>query len=113
IANQGRASIGEMSLDGRTGTLPKIYGEMSLANVAVTDFHDVTSGNNGFAAGTGYDLVTGVGTPFGAMTIANLMDDTPPTALAAVTNVTSPGSQPYTFTVTYTDNHAVKFRTLD
>jgi subtilase family serine protease len=27
------------------------------------DFNDVTSGSNGYAAGTGYDLVTGLGTP--------------------------------------------------
>src|SRR5207302_1732079 len=113
IANQGRVSIGEATLDGRNGTLPKIYAEMSLAGVAVTDFHDVTAGNNGFAAGAGYDLVTGVGTPLGAGTIANLMDDAPPTGVATVANVTTPGSQPYSFTVTYTDNHNVKFRTLD
>jgi hypothetical protein len=28
-----------------------------------TDFHDITTGNNGFAAGPGYDLVTGIGSP--------------------------------------------------
>jgi subtilase family serine protease len=28
-----------------------------------TDFHDITSGNNHYAAGTGYDLVTGLGSP--------------------------------------------------
>ena len=32
------------------------------------DFRDITSGNNGYAAGTGYDLVTGIGTP-----VANLL----------------------------------------
>ena len=26
-------------------------------------FHDITTGNNGYAAGTGYDLVTGLGSP--------------------------------------------------
>src|SRR5439155_18415214 len=35
------------------------------------------------------------------------------TAVANVVNVSSSGSQPYSFTVTYTDNHDVKFRTLD
>jgi hypothetical protein len=112
IANQGRVSIGEATLDGRTGALPKIYAEMSAAGVAAADFHDVTSGNNGFAAGGGYDLVTGVGTPIGAGTIANLMDDAPPTGTATVTNVASPGSQPYVFTVAFTDNHNVKISTL-
>ncbi len=28
-------------------------------------FHDITHGNNGYPAGPGYDLVTGVGSPFG------------------------------------------------
>ena len=27
------------------------------------DFHDITQGNNGYPAGPGYDLVTGLGTP--------------------------------------------------
>src|SRR5262249_6106908 len=27
------------------------------------DFHDITQGNNGFSAGPGYDLVTGLGSP--------------------------------------------------
>ena len=42
--------------------MPKIYALPS------SEFHDITSGNNGFSAGAGYDLVTGLGTP-----IANLM----------------------------------------
>ena len=31
-------------------------------------FHDITSGNNGYPAGTGYDMATGIGTP-----IANVL----------------------------------------
>jgi kumamolisin len=30
-----------------------------------TDFHDITSGSNGFSATVGYDLVTGIGSPNG------------------------------------------------
>jgi subtilase family serine protease len=37
-----------------------------------TDFHDVTTGNNGFAAGPGYDLVTGIGTPIGPQLVGLL-----------------------------------------
>ena len=51
IADQGRVSAGLPTLDGRSGTLPAIYGLPS------SDFHDITSGNNGNAAGVGYDLV--------------------------------------------------------
>ncbi|HEV3416877.1 MAG TPA: dockerin type I domain-containing protein [Pirellulales bacterium] len=57
IADQGRASIGVASLDGPTQTLPTIY------SLSSNDFNDIITGNNGFAAGPGYDLVTGLGTP--------------------------------------------------
>jgi hypothetical protein len=29
------------------------------------DFHDIVAGNNGYPAGPGYDLVTGIGSPIG------------------------------------------------
>ncbi|MGA2440018.1 MAG: hypothetical protein ABSH08_03600 [Tepidisphaeraceae bacterium] len=62
IANQGRALHGLGSLDGPSQTLPLLY------NLPATDFHDITSGYNGLYAGTGYDLVTGIGSP-----VANLL----------------------------------------
>jgi hypothetical protein len=63
IANQGRALDGQSTLNGLTQTLPDLYSLPS------SDFHDVTSGGNGtYSAGTGYDLVTGLGTP-----VANLL----------------------------------------
>ncbi|HEY4309282.1 MAG TPA: proprotein convertase P-domain-containing protein [Pirellulales bacterium] len=62
IADQGRATAGLPTLDGRSGTLPALYGLPS------SDFHDILSGSNGFNAGAGYDLVTGRGSP-----VANLI----------------------------------------
>jgi hypothetical protein len=62
IVNQGRAQRGQATLDGVSQTLPMLYALPS------TDFHDVTTGDNGFAATNGYDLATGRGTP-----IANLL----------------------------------------
>ncbi len=56
-ADQGRARLGYGTMDGSAQTLPRLY------YLNPTDFHDVTTGNNGNAAGTGYDLVTGRGTP--------------------------------------------------
>ncbi len=67
IADQGRVAAGETPLDGATQTLPKLYG-MSTA-----DFHDITSGNNGFAAQAGYDLVTGIGTPRAVLVVNDLI----------------------------------------
>ena len=57
IANQGRILNGLTTLDGYSQTLPALYS-LSSAN-----FHDITTGNNGFSAGAGYDLVTGIGSP--------------------------------------------------
>jgi hypothetical protein len=63
IADQGRSLLGEASLNGATQTLPTLY------QLPSSDFHDITTGSNGtYSAGTGYDLVTGLGTP-----IANLL----------------------------------------
>ncbi len=59
VADQGRAAEGLTSLDGGTQTLPRLY-ELSQANESA-NFHDVTTGNNGHAAGVGYDLTTGLG----------------------------------------------------
>jgi RTX calcium-binding nonapeptide repeat (4 copies) len=60
IANQLRAAAGEGTLDGPNQLLPAIY------QIAANDpnaFQDITSGNNGYSAGPGYDFATGVGTP--------------------------------------------------
>jgi hypothetical protein len=59
IVDQGRGLAGGKPL-GSTAMLTDIY---NLANIAPGDFHDITSGNNGYAAGPGYDLVTGLGSP--------------------------------------------------
>jgi hypothetical protein len=68
ITNQGRALAGLDPLDGRTQTLPLLY------NQPASMFHDVTTGNNGFAAGAGYDLVTGIGSPIGNLLVPALAD---------------------------------------
>ncbi|MGO9115920.1 MAG: dockerin type I domain-containing protein [Thermoguttaceae bacterium] len=57
IGDQLRVSVGLAPMDGPTQTLPRLYA------MPATDFHDITTGNNGFAAGPGYDLVTGIGSP--------------------------------------------------
>ena len=57
IADQGRALAGHGSLDGPSETLPMLY-QMPAAN-----YHDITTGNNGYSASPGFDLVTGRGAP--------------------------------------------------
>jgi len=50
---------------------PSLYS-IGLSSNYGADFHDVTSGSNGFSATTGYDLATGWGSPNGAGLIAAL-----------------------------------------
>jgi subtilase family serine protease len=55
LASQGKATIGFLN--------PTIYAE-NVTSTYGTDFHDITSGKSGsFSAVTGYDLVTGWGSP--------------------------------------------------
>jgi subtilase family serine protease len=56
IADQGLATVGRGPMD----TATALAGLYSLPS---SDFHDETSGYNGFSAGPGYDLVTGLGSP--------------------------------------------------
>jgi hypothetical protein len=67
IADQGLALRGVPSLDGPTGVLPLIYQMPSIV------FNDITSGSNKYyTAGSGYDKVTGRGTPQASRIAANL-----------------------------------------
>src|SRR5947209_1761190 len=64
LANQGRAVYGRPSL---TGAQSVIYA------VSPSDFHTITSGNNGYQAQAGYNLVTGRGTPFADRVVHDLL----------------------------------------
>jgi len=44
---------------------PSLY-TIGLGSSYTTDFHDITSGSNGFSATTGYDLASGWGSPNGS-----------------------------------------------
>jgi subtilase family serine protease len=89
IADQGRVLAGGKPL-GSTAMLTDLY---NLANVAPGDFHDITQGNNGFPAGPGYDLVTGLGSPkanllvpdlaaYGLASQSSLITQAPPSVVA-------------------------------
>jgi subtilase family serine protease len=68
LADQARALyLGAGSLDGATQTLPAIYSPVMSG-----DFNDVTFGSNGYDAGPGYDLVTGLGTPYAPFVVYDL-----------------------------------------
>jgi hypothetical protein len=69
VADQGQAVMGRPSLDGASQLLPILYTLPSNA------FNDITTGSNGYPAGPGYDLATGLGTPVGATLIGDLTGD--------------------------------------
>jgi subtilase family serine protease len=59
LANQAGGTFGGSSLSANLNTALYSIGSSSYA----TDFHDITSGSNGYSATSGYDEVTGIGTP--------------------------------------------------
>ena len=49
---------------GKTVSLSDLYGLYSNSTTYSSDFHDITSGSNGYySAGAGWDAVTGIGSP--------------------------------------------------
>ncbi len=70
---------------------PSLYAILRSSSYA-TDFHDITSGNNGYAAGVGWDPVTGIGSPVvGALVSALTRPAASPTTLAVDLNATVTG----------------------
>jgi Ca2+-binding RTX toxin-like protein len=68
LANQARATAGRPTLNSASPT----ETQEALYNLPEGDFHDVTTGSNGFSAGVGYDLVTGLGTPLADLLVPGL-----------------------------------------
>jgi len=86
IADQGRIKAGLASLDGPSQTLPMLYA------LPASDFHDITTGNStgspSYAAGPGYDLVTGRGTPIANLIVAAFAGQTVTAPAPAATHFT-------------------------
>ncbi len=95
IADQGLVASGGTTLNSTANpqqALQVLYG------LPARDFHDITSGYNGFSAGPGYDFVTGRGTPIANLLIPDLIGSvlaptvtvaTPAAALNPVTGITT------------------------
>ena len=118
IADQLRASLHLPALDGPTQTLPALYG------LPAADFHDITSGNNDYPAGPGYDMCTGLGSPVANKLVPDLASFSSPSDLVTVSATTSdavfgqsiaftatvlgtPGSGTPTGTVTFRDGSLI------
>ena len=59
---------------------------LALYGLPASDFNDITSGNNGDAAGPGYDLVTGIGTPIANLLVPDLVSYTTGTQLVFISS---------------------------
>ena len=95
IADQGRVLNGLSTLDGPSQTLPKLY------SISASDMHDVTTGNNFYAAGVGYDLVTGRGSPIINLLANDLASSSPAIGGFTVNPTTVPfGGTPITLSAT-------------
>jgi PKD repeat protein len=68
----GFGAILDQSAGTRLGLLdPGLYAILRGSEYA-SDFHDITTGNNGYSAGPGWDPVTGIGSPIVAALAHNL-----------------------------------------
>lgn len=86
ITDQGRVLAGKTTL---------ANAQVPIYSLPSTDFHDITSGSNGYSASKGYDLVTGRGTPIANAVVRDL--------------VSYSGTTSYTLTASTTTTHRTIF----
>ena len=82
IADQGLATGGKGSLSGT-------QAQTDLYALPSSDFHDITTGFNGYSATPGYDLVTGLGSPKANLVIAGILTANGVSEGSATTQVTA------------------------
>ena len=109
IADEGRAIAGQGSLNSRTQTLPELY------KLPAADFHDITSGSTGaspeYAAGTGYDLATGIGSPVANLLIPGLVAYQPTvTGISPATGAVAGGTAVTITGTDFTGRYARRFQ---
>jgi hypothetical protein len=89
IADQERVADGLGTLD-TSGTLSALYSAASNSTTYAADFNDITSGGSfGARATTGYDLVTGLGSPKAAGVVKTLMGASASVDVTSVTPVST------------------------
>ncbi len=86
VADQGRVAAGE-------STLTTNQALTLLYSAPKSDFNDVTTGNNGYSAGVGYDLTTGLGTPIANRLVPYLVGTTSNSNTTTIIT-TTPASAP-------------------
>jgi hypothetical protein len=69
IVNQGRAASDAAALNSTGPT----EAQQALYSLPQSDYNRITSGSNGYSAGAGYNLVTGLGTPVANLLVSDLV----------------------------------------
>jgi hypothetical protein len=69
LANQGRVAAGSSSLNGTSPT----EVQQALYSLPQSNYNVITSGSNGYTAASGYNLVTGLGTPVANLLVPDLV----------------------------------------
>jgi hypothetical protein len=69
LVNQGSAAAGKSALNSASPT----EAGQALYSLPQNDYNAIESGNNGYTAGAGYDLVTGLGTPVANLVVSDLV----------------------------------------
>ena len=98
IADQGRALAGKATL---------ANAQVPIYSLSTSDFHDVTSGSNGYSAAKGYDLVTGRGSPVANAVVRDLVSYSGSTTYSLTSSTSS------THRVIYIYYYGFGFRAVD
>ncbi len=69
LVDQGRAATGESTLNSTSAA----NAQQALCMLPQSDYNAITSGNNGYTASAGYNLVTGLGTPVANLLVPDLI----------------------------------------
>ncbi len=69
LVNQGLAAAGEPALNSTSPT----QTQQDLYSLSQADYYVIASGNNGYSAAPGYNLVTGLGTPEANLLVPDLV----------------------------------------
>ena len=98
IADQGLAT-------GEKGALTNTQAQTDLYALPSSDFHDITTGFNGYNATPGYDLVTGLGSPKANLVVAGILTANGVSEGSATTTVATTTSTPTSTTTAPTTHH--------
>ncbi len=100
IVNQGRVAAGGSVLNSPTNETQALQGLYSLP---ASDFNDITVGYNGYSCTTGYDMVTGLGSPIANLLVPALVNYGSTATLAFTTQPVSTTAGSSLGTVAVTD----------